>query len=130
MGREGLRKLAELNYKKAHYASVLLTQSAGCGMRFTAPFFNEFVLEIPHARQVRERLKEQKLVAGVLLEEWYPEIPDSLLLCVTEVHKREEIERLARAITEAQGHGDTETWQERHRDAETRGHGDTETKEE
>ena len=98
MGREGLRKLAELNYKKAHYASVLLTQSAGCGMRFTAPFFNEFILEIPHARQVRERLKEQKLVAGVLLEEWYPEIPDSLLLCVTEVHKREDIEHLARAV--------------------------------
>jgi glycine dehydrogenase subunit 1 len=73
-------------------------------VRFAGPFFNEFVLEIPRARQVKERLGEQKLVAGVLLEEWYPEIPDGLLLCVTEVHKREEIERLAQAIKEASEH--------------------------
>ncbi len=104
MGREGLRKLAELNYKKAHYASTLIAQEAGCRVRFAGPFFNEFVLEIPRARQVKERLGEQKLVAGVLLEEWYPEIPDGLLLCVTEVHKREEIERLAQAIKEASEH--------------------------
>ena len=56
------------------------------------------MLEVPHARQVKERLQEQKLIAGVLLEEGYPEISDALLLCVTEVHKREEIERLAEAI--------------------------------
>jgi glycine dehydrogenase subunit 1 len=105
MGKEGLRKLAELNYKKAHYASTLLAHSAGCRLRFAAPFFNEFVLEVPHARQIREKLQEQKLIAGVLLEEWYPEIADSLLLCVTEVHKREEIERLVQAIKEMQALG-------------------------
>ena len=92
--------MAELNYKKAHYASSLLVQKAECRLHFTAPFFNEFVVEIPQARQVRERLREQKIIAGVPLAEWYPEIPDGLLVCVTEVHKRQEIERLAQAIKE------------------------------
>jgi glycine dehydrogenase subunit 1 len=51
---------------------------------------------------VWRRLKEQNLVAGLVLEEWFPELQDCLLLCVTEVHTRAEIERLAEGL-EARG---------------------------
>jgi glycine dehydrogenase subunit 1 len=98
MGKQGLRELAEQNVKSSHYAHDLLLHTGQCQERFAAPFFNEFVLEVPHAGEVWRRLKEQHLVAGVVLEEWYPELKDCLLLCVTEMHTRAEIERLVKGL--------------------------------
>ncbi|HJY79901.1 MAG TPA: aminomethyl-transferring glycine dehydrogenase subunit GcvPA [Candidatus Binatia bacterium] len=98
MGKQGLRKLAEQNVKKSHYARDFLRQTSGYRERFAAPFFNEFVLEVPDARAVWQRLKEQHFLAGFVLEEWYPELKDCLLLCVTEMHTRAEIERLAKEL--------------------------------
>jgi hypothetical protein len=37
-------------------------------------------------------------VAGLILEDWYPELKDCLLVCVTEIHTRAEIERLAQGL--------------------------------
>lgn len=98
MGKQGLRELAERNVKRSHYARDLLRQTSSYRERFVAPFFNEFVFEVPDARRVWQRLKEQNIVAGLMLEEWYPELKDCLLLCVTEMHTRAEIERLAREL--------------------------------
>jgi glycine dehydrogenase subunit 1 len=98
MGKQGLRELAERNVKKSHYTRDLLLQTSGCRERFTAPFFTEFVVAVPDARGVGQRLKEQHIVAGLVLEEWYPELQDCLLLCVTEMHTRAEIERLAKEL--------------------------------
>ncbi len=100
MGKEGLRKLAELNYKKAHYALARL-KAVGVQPFFSSPFFNEFVVRIPRARQLWQKLKGQGLIAGVPLQDWYPEMEDGLLLCVTETHKQQEMNRLALAIREA-----------------------------
>jgi glycine dehydrogenase subunit 1 len=98
MGKQGLRELAERNIKKSHYAHDLLQQHSHCRTRFSSPFFNEFVIEVPHARAIWHRLKEQHLVAGLVLADWYPELHDCLLLCVTETHTRAEIEQLARGL--------------------------------
>jgi glycine dehydrogenase subunit 1 len=98
MGKQGLRELAERNVRKSHFARDLLLHTAHCRERFAAPFFNEFVIEVPNAREVWHRLKEQKLVAGLILEGWYPELKDCLLLCVTELHTRAEIERLGEGL--------------------------------
>ncbi|MBM4254320.1 MAG: aminomethyl-transferring glycine dehydrogenase subunit GcvPA [Deltaproteobacteria bacterium] len=95
MGKQGLRELAERNVKKSHYACDLLTQTANYQQQFSAPFFNEFVVNVPNARATWQRLQGQGIVAGVVLEDWYPELKDCLLLCVTEMHTRGEIEQLA-----------------------------------
>lgn len=98
MGKQGLRELAERNVKKCHYTRDLLVRTAGCRAYFSAPFFNEVVIEVQNARVVWKRLRERGIVAGLLLEEWYPELKDCLLLCVTEMHSRADIERLAGEI--------------------------------
>lgn len=98
MGKQGLRELAERNVKKSHYAFDLLKQGESCQQQFSAPFFNEFVVKVPNARAVWQRLKDQGLIAGLLLEEWYPELTDCVLLCVTEMHTQEQIERLAEEL--------------------------------
>ena len=98
MGKQGLRELAEQNVKKSHYARDLLVQTGRCRERFCAPFFNECVIEVPDARAMWQRLKTDNLIAGILLEGWYPELRDCLLVCVTETHTRDEIERLAQQL--------------------------------
>ena len=74
---------------------------AGVERHFAGHFFNEFVVHVPHARAVRQRLKERGLLAGIVLEDWYPELTDCLLLCTTELHDREAIDRLARELSAA-----------------------------
>ena len=98
LGRRGLRRLARQNVTKSHYAQDLLTRHGRCQARFSAPFFNEFVLRVANAEAVWQRLKAEGLVAGLPLYEWYPELADCLLVCVTETHSRAAIERLARSL--------------------------------
>jgi glycine dehydrogenase subunit 1 len=93
LGRRGLRDLAMLNYRKAHRAAMQLA-SAGARLRFTAPFFNEFVVEVRDARARWEDLASRGLLAGVPLDTWYPELADCLLIAVTEVHRPDDIDRL------------------------------------
>ena len=100
MGKWGLRELALRNVKNSHYTLDLLRQAGHSQLRFVAPFFNEFVIEVPHARAAWQQLKDRGIVAGIVLEEWYPELKDCLLLCATELHTREEIEDLVRELSQ------------------------------
>jgi glycine dehydrogenase subunit 1 len=104
MGKRGVRELAERNVKKSHFAHDLLTRRPGCRSPFAGPFFNEFVIEVDNARAAWRRLKDQGTIAGVLLEDWYPELRNCLLLCVTELHTRNHIERLVEELTHQTSH--------------------------
>jgi glycine dehydrogenase subunit 1 len=99
-GKRGLRALAERNYRNAHYALSRL-EEAGARARFSAPFFNEFVIEVASADDVCRRLRHHDLVPGLRLDRWFPELRECLLLCVTEVHERRAIDRLASALAKA-----------------------------
>ena len=98
LGRSGLARLARVNYRAAHDAAQRL-DAAGVRRRFAAPFFNEFVVRVPDAEARWEALAERAgVVAGYPLGRWYPELADSLLLCVTETHRREQVDRLVAAL--------------------------------
>ena len=101
-GREGLPALARLNFDKAHYAlRAIMKEASGAGVRagFGGGFFNEFVIRgLDNAARVRDRLLEERLVAGIPLGVDYPELQDALLLCVTELNEAGEIDRLASAL--------------------------------
>jgi glycine cleavage system pyridoxal-binding protein P len=97
LGRRGLRRLAETNYAAAHGVAARL-ETAGVRRVFAGPFFNEFVVHAPEAASRWEALARDGLVAGFPLERWYPEMRGSLLLCVTEVHTAEQIDRLVSGL--------------------------------
>ena len=88
-GKDGLPELARMNFDKAHYAQAEFGRLAARGggrLRFVAPFFNEFVVGgLGDAAAVQKRLLGQGLIAGVPLGRYYPELNDSLLVCVTEM---------------------------------------------
>lgn len=102
LGREGLRELAWQNIQKANYALEKLSQVEGISRRFSGNSFNEFVLEFPEGwSNVDSFLKEKGIIGGLSLGEYYPELRNCVLVCVTEMHKKEEIDRLVELMEEA-----------------------------
>jgi glycine dehydrogenase subunit 1 len=99
-GRRGLRELAERNARKARHALRCLRERAGAELVFSAPFFNEFAVCLPNARVRYERAFERGVLAGVPLGQWFPALEDALLVCATEVHSADDIDRLAEALVE------------------------------
>ncbi|HXU09939.1 MAG TPA: glycine dehydrogenase, partial [Blastocatellia bacterium] len=103
MGKHGVREVAEQNLQKAHYAASEISKLEGFKLRFTAPFFNEFVIRAPKpARQVNEMLLRKKIVGGVALDRYYSGMDDLMLICVTETAKKEAIDSLVDALAEIQ----------------------------
>ena len=102
-GKEGIRELAEHNLAKASYAAQALSSQPGARLRFTgAPRFNEFVLqteELPAAWS--QRLMGEKIVGGIDLSRWYPELRNCTLWCATEVITRANIDTAAKVISAA-----------------------------
>jgi glycine dehydrogenase subunit 1 len=88
-GKEGLRELALQNLAKAHYLGSKVKP------RFTGPYFNEFVAEAPE--EINERLLEKKIIGGLPLKKFYPELGNAILLCATEMTKRADMDTLAEA---------------------------------
>src|ERR671924_2046566 len=102
LGKVGLRRLAELNLQRATYARRRLAAIPGCRVPFTGPTFNEFVLETPRpAGDLIRQLTAQRLIPGVDLGRFYPERARQLLMCVTEMNSRDDIERLCAALSTA-----------------------------
>src|SRR4029077_943481 len=87
-GKQGLRELAEQNLAKAHYLASKLKP------RFSGKFFNEFVVKIegqsPDA--FNKALLKKKIIGGLPLGRFYPELSDSMLLCATEMTRRADMD--------------------------------------
>jgi len=96
LGKSGVRHLAEVNVLRAHDAIGQLQKWTNLEPIFNGPFFNEFVLRAPDVRRLFAQCTDEKIIPGIVLKDYYPELADSFLMCVTEMNEREEIERLVR----------------------------------
>src|SRR5262249_18227400 len=99
-GKEGIRELAEHNLAKAAYASETLAQVHGAKQLFTgAPRFHEFVLQTEETPSLwTRRLFDKKIIGGIELSRWYPELGNATLWCATEVTTRENIDTAAQVL--------------------------------
>ena len=98
-GKEGVRELGEHNLAKASYLASVL-EGKGEILFDGAPRFHEFVLDLKEAADsVNEGLLEKKIIGGLALEQWYPELgPGASLWCATEVTKRTDMDAVAHAL--------------------------------
>ncbi|HEU0021621.1 MAG TPA: aminomethyl-transferring glycine dehydrogenase subunit GcvPA [Dehalococcoidia bacterium] len=106
-GKQGLRQVAELCYHKAHYAAARIKQLAGYWLPFAGTFFQEFVVQCPaDPATINRRLLEQNILGGLDISQppyrspLPPGVDRGMLLCVTEMNTREDIDALVSALGE------------------------------
>ena len=98
MGRNGLRQVAELCYHKAHYAADTIGKLNGYSRPQSADFFQEFVVSCPVApAEVNRRLMERNILGGLDVSDRFD---NGMLLCVTEMNSRADIDALVFALAE------------------------------
>ncbi len=99
LGGTGFRELARLNYDKAEYLKQEL-RSAGLKIPFESPTFNEFVVEFPDGfGATHGRLLEKKVLAGLPLSSYYPDLKNHFLICVTETKSKEDMDNFVKEVT-------------------------------
>jgi glycine dehydrogenase subunit 1 len=99
VGKEGLGQIARLSLQKAHYTYKRLQNIRGCQTVFDAPFFKEFVIRLNKpVKVVNDQLLARRMIGGLDLGNYYPELSGCMLLCVTEKRSRQEIERLVSGV--------------------------------
>jgi glycine dehydrogenase subunit 1 len=99
LGASGIRELSKLNHDKAEYLKSRFGQ-AGIKIPFASPTFNEFVAEMPQGfEDTYSRLLEKKIVAGVPLMTYFPELKNHYLFCATETKSKEDMDLLVKEIT-------------------------------
>ncbi|MBM4347373.1 MAG: aminomethyl-transferring glycine dehydrogenase subunit GcvPA, partial [Deltaproteobacteria bacterium] len=102
LGKEGLRELALMNLNKTEYAKKVASKIDGSQIAFASPTFNEFVLKIEgDPEKVLEKMRKEGILGGLYLGQFYPELSRHLLVTVTEMNTRKEIERWAEALEKA-----------------------------
>ncbi len=105
MGKTGLRDCAAHNLARTRELQAKATRIAGCSARFAAPVFNEFVLRVPGtARAVLAALRERRILGGLDLGAFYPELADCILMTATELTTPAEIDALVGALAEVPLH--------------------------
>jgi glycine dehydrogenase subunit 1 len=105
LGKEGLREVALMNLSKSEYAKKAASRIRGCRIGFSSPTFNEFVLEIEGSPEnALKGLREKKILGGVSLKRFFPELDHHLLVTVTEMVRKEEIDRWADVLEKILSH--------------------------
>ncbi len=101
MGKRGMRQVAELNYHKAHYAADQIDKLDAYTVNRDKPFFNEFVVQCPvSVEEVNAYLIGRGIIGGYDLGQNYPHLQNHMLLAVTEMNTRDEIDELVNALKE------------------------------
>jgi len=101
LGKAGLRQVAELCYHKAHYAARKINRLPGYRVDLQQEFFNEFVVECPRpVAEINAALRERGIVGGYDLSRDYPHLGNAMLVAVTEMNTKEQIDALVEALSQ------------------------------
>jgi len=103
LGASGLERAAALNLERTQLLCERVTALAGFERAFAAPVFNEVAIRIPPGLSVTallDELQNRRIVGGVALGRWYPELADCILLCATEATTVADIDALCAALAQ------------------------------
>jgi glycine dehydrogenase subunit 1 len=105
LGPQGFREIGDLIIARSHYAAQRLATVKGVRLPFAGGFFKEFVVNFDASglsvAEINRRLREQHAIfGGKDLSRELPELGQSALYCVTELHTAADIDRLVSSITD------------------------------
>jgi len=111
LGPQGLKELGEVIISKAHYAMRLLTGIEGVKTPvFESPHFKEFTVNFDGTGKtvsdIHKQLLQHQIHGGKDLSREFPELGETALYCVTEMHSKEDIDRLVDALEEIRTEGE------------------------
>ncbi|MBM3145760.1 MAG: aminomethyl-transferring glycine dehydrogenase subunit GcvPA [Chloroflexi bacterium] len=101
LGKNGLRQVAELNFHKAHYAAAQIATLDGFELVYDEPFFNEFTVRCPRpVAEINEELLSYDILGGYDLGQTRAGLENHMLIAVTEMVSREQIDIFVDALAE------------------------------
>ncbi len=101
LGKQGLRQVSELCYHKAHYAAQQIAALPGYKLWLEAPFFNEFVVHCPASvEEINAFLLDHNILGGYDLGQDYPLLEKHMLVAVTELNTKDDIDTLVEVLAE------------------------------
>lgn len=102
MGPKGMQEVGDTIMKNSCYAAKKIAQIPGVEVKFISPIFKEFVVDFNNTgksvAEINQALLEYKVFGGKDISEEFSEFGQSALYCVTEVHSKEEIDKLVYAL--------------------------------
>jgi len=110
MGPKGMQEIGKTIMQKSQYAAKRLCEVRGLSLAFPdAVFFKELVIDFnktgKSVKSINAALLREKIFGGMDLSEQFPEMGQAALFCVTEIHTKEEIDRLAESLKRILGTG-------------------------
>ena len=105
MGPQGMREIGEGIMQRSQYAMLQLSKIKGVEVPiFQSTHFKEFIVNFDNTGktvvEINKALLKHKIFGGKDLTKEFPELGDSAIYCVTEVHTKNDIDRLASALKE------------------------------
>ena len=104
MGPQGFKEIGELIIQKSHYAMELLSKIPGVRLHFSSNCFKEFVVNFDDTsksvKEINNDLLKYNIFGGKDISEEFPELGNSALYCITEIHTAEDINKLANCMRE------------------------------
>ncbi len=104
MGPKGFQEIGKTIIERSHYAMDLISRLEGVNVLFPGNVFKEFVVNYDGTGKTAENLNkallEYKIFGGIDLSEDFPELGNSALYCVTEMHEKEDLDRLVSSLKE------------------------------
>ena len=101
VGKHGMQQVADLCYQRAHYAAVQIAKIPTFQLVTKEPFFHEFVVKCPAAiTDINHDLLDMGFIGGYDLGLSHPELRDHMLVAVTEMNTKEDIDAFVAALQE------------------------------
>ena len=101
LGKQGFKQVANLCYQKAHYAASMITNIPGYSVDTSQPFFHEFIVKCPSpVEEISQHLLEHGVLGGYDLGKDYPSLSNHMLIAVTEMNSKHEIDVLCHVLRE------------------------------
>jgi glycine dehydrogenase subunit 1 len=101
LGKQGLNQVSALCFNKAHYAAQRIGGIPGYKLCFDTPFFNEFSICCPMpVEEINSHLLDHGILGGYDLGKHYPSLKDHMVIAVTEMNTREQIDLLCDVLEE------------------------------
>lgn len=96
LGAKGLQAVAKKCFENSEKLKKILSAINGVNIIFHSPTFHEFVITTEKPiQEIVDSLQKNNIQAGFILENYYPELKNSLLICVTETKNEKDIEKYA-----------------------------------